>query len=296
MTRIPFTAIAIALAMAAFAEPAAASTALEKKVLTYPMPHSALPSGGPRVKVHYTRIHLNPQGYKAVEELAKGLKQQIALCVGLRRQMKAPANPPSEMLDFALGLHRDTYLANNREITYERRAAFKMNDDCSITGTEHHEAILSSSKGSCRIDLTNKTAAGDCDRTGHADALANPPVPRIGSAEKKAMMERMARDPRTAQYAKQMQALQGKDAGDTGRKKTILGIECDVVTLSGVLASTQCYAHPPAGSAAGDAGAGGILLELKSENGNSEAVEAKLDADVSSAIFVPYAGFKIVAE
>ena len=301
MNRIYFTALAIAIAsaMALLAEPSFASTALEKKILTYPMPHTQLPIDGPRVKVHYTRIHSNPQGHKTVEAFAKLLKEQAALCAVGRRKRGLSANPPGAIPDYAAGFHKDSYWARNREITYERRHGFQLNEDCSITEDEHLEAVLTSSKGTCKVDFTNKTATGNCDSKGHANAAASLPVPRMSNAETNAMMDAMASGPKTSAYAKQIKALVGNGMGATGRKKTILGIECEIMTVAlGPMQGTQCIAYPPATSAAGDAGVAGLLLDLTNADfGSATAVEAKLDADVSSTLFAPYArGFKILAE
>ncbi len=296
MTRSSLAAVLITLAVTALT-PATASTAVERQVLAPPMPHTQLAPGGARVKVHYTRVHNNPANNKSAKQMAAVIKQQIDLCVGLRRQAGAPANPPKVLPDFTLGFHRDTYVARNRQITYKRQHAFKVNEDCSMSESEHFDAVLSSSKGTCQVNITEKTAKGNCDSTGHANAVANPPMPKLTTAETKAMMDRALRDPKTAQYMRQVQGLMGKGAGPTDQKKAILGIECDVVRLAGVLESQQCIARPAASTAAGDGGASGLLLELKStDKGDVDAVEAKLDADVGSAVFTPYLGFKILAE
>ncbi|NRR32643.1 hypothetical protein HSX11_20960 [Oxalobacteraceae bacterium] len=233
------------------------------------MPHEAITSKAASAKVHLVRLDGYLDGAPDNAARLAQLKQDVAQCVAEHRQGGYASNAPSVWPDFLQSLRKDSYSASNRSISYSRGVAYLFNPmDCSLRENVSWKAELVSSKGICFIDLKQKTAKGVCDAGGHSSALARPmPAPA---------------------------ASQG-----TGRKKTILGIDCEVWNQHPGLGGTACLARgasfQPA-SSAGNPAESGMELEVDTQFGfKMKAVTARLDADVDARVFTPYvnAGFDI---
>ncbi len=290
------TARALAAAvLAALTAQGHASTLVEDKIFSAPMPHTLLEQSGPTVKVHRVRL----QGLMGSEAdnataLAK-LHQDVQQCVAERARQGMPTKPPQRWPDFILSARRDSYFARNRAIVYSHGSAHLLNTlDCSLIESDVATAALVSSKGTCNIDLIHKTASGACDAGAHADAIAVAMHHRPSETETNQALQKLAADPKTAAMAAAMRRMVPPEATHgTGQHKTILGIDCEVWNqMGGPDTGTVCLAHggsfQPAISARNPVEAG-IELEFLSKRGaNMKAIDAQLDADVNSAVFAPY--------
>jgi len=264
---------------------ACAGTPMEDQVANAPMPHTQL-GAGVALKVHYVRLAGKLDEQVQISQLVKGMKENLAYCVEGRRQLGLPARMPARLPQYSHPVHTDTYWAHNRMITYSRRYAMAVNEDCSITEGEILTAQLESSKGSCTINLTERTTEGECNPTVHAAA---PPVkgPKSG-VDLQSQMALLASDPRTAAAAAQLRQMAGH-AARTGRKKSILGIECEVSSAPAALPGSSCRAIGGSFEPFH-----GVILESDAQGMiNGTAVDAKLDAQVNATIFAPHIGWAI---
>jgi len=273
---------------------ASATTPAEEKIFKAPMPHELLDSKGAAVKVHWARLDGYLEGKPDNETRLSQLKQQVQTCIDDHRRSGHPSKPPGAWPDHVLGLREDTYASANRSIHYSNSVTYAVNfNDCSLLEQISSRADLVSSKGACRMDLIHKTASGVCDANAHADAIVLPHRAPPDAAEIKAVMQKMAADPRMAAMAAAMQKVQASSNTRTGQKKTILGLECDVWNQDAATeGGTMCFARGGSFMAArtgqnpADAG---LLLEIQSQSGfKMKAVDAKLDTEVNARVFAPY--------
>jgi len=262
---------------------AASATALEDQVAAAPMPHTTL--GGKTIKVHYVRLSNQMADHEA---MAKNMRQLQALCAAGRRAAGLAVAARLESPSLAHGLLRDMYWSPNRHVIYERRDAYHVAEDCGLVEHEVLKAELWSAAGTCYFNLSEGTKKGECDLARHAAAPAVAGPLRDGGFDAK--MAKLAADPRMAAIVAQARKISG-NSRPTGATRTLLGIECEVWTSDLTPGATICRARggsfAPSAAAGNDAQAG-ILLEVDNPGKQkSEAVEARLDADVSAAIFNP---------
>lgn len=275
--------------------PAGATTPQEEQLFKHPSPHQA--QGGAMVKVHRARL----EGYS---ELGDGnaaalteLKQQVQQCLARQPQ----ARPPLAWPDYRAASRSDEYVAANRRITYTSSVGYVVHpQDCSLISEIVSTAVLTSNKGNCSIDLNHKTASGNCDRSGHADAPL-PPPPGPGKEE---LLRQMERNPAMAAMVAQMKQMREYDLQRTGEQRTLLGARCDVwrQKVAGTRdISTFCYATGgslvPYGAREGRLG--GLLIDSATTRGwQLRAVDVKLDTQVGNAVFTPYlaSGYSIDKE
>lgn len=254
------------------------------------MPHTQLAQGGPSVKAHYVRLHTDASESNIPSTMADSFKQNMLVCVKAKQKIGVRTTPPAAFPQFATGVHKDTYVAANRQITYLRQYMAVVSEaDCSLKEIESHTATLSSARGSCKIDLTARTAQGQCDAALHASAPVQGAAP--GNAGMQEQMARMAADPRTAAAAAQLQRMMAGAgpganavAGPSGVRRHVLGIECEV--FNGAAGSSVCRAR----GGSFQNGAGVVLEDRIAGTSVSTAVQARLDAQVNAAVFAPHAG------
>jgi hypothetical protein len=290
MNPIRFTACATLATI--LATPAAhAMTATEHQVDAASAPHLALAAARKPVTVHYVHLkddyHNNPM---AKTHLAT-LKQTVATCVAANRRLGRPVHAPTEFPDQYIRNHEFEYSAPNRRIVYTVGYSVEMADDCSLVEMEKRDAVLTSSKGTCEIDLVNKKASGVCDATGHADA---PPFPRAPSrAQNDAAIAAMQADPRMAGQAALIRQLANAPRGPAARR-TVAGHVCEVV--DGIGGIQGCVSKE--GSFVPSTGTEGVTLTRTVASMTSTAVDAKFDMPIDPAIFTPYrtGGYRITAE
>lgn len=288
-----------ALALALACGHACATSPQEETILKAPMPHQAY-SGGTAVMVHRARLEGYFEGKQGNAAALAELKQLVQKCTRDLAASGRQLHPPTTWPDFMM-LHReDTYSAANRTIRYTSDVSYGVNyGDCSLLAPIVSKAQLVSSKGVCKIDITSKTARGDCDLTGHADAAVAQRAPAQPPAE---LLKRLAANPAMAAALPQINKARGY-VGVRGGERTILGVRCNVwvqpVDEQGTKA-TLCYAtggkFTPQQAMDQD-GMGGLLLESLTPQGfQLKAVDARLDTEVGNAVFAPYAhGFAINA-
>lgn len=273
------------------------STAMEEKVIRAPMPHTLLGGGANTIPVHYIRTLTGADSPKLLDNARKKaahLKTIVTACVGMRRQMGLPANPPREFPQMTSGGHIDTYSTANREIVYFRNYVVQMMEDCSLRESEAVEAILTSYSGTCRIDVTLRAAEGLCDPAVHIAA----PVPQrvVDNFSLKQQIALLKSKPHTAAAGAQLEQLvAGGHAGaptampSTGATRQILGVKCEVI--NGAFGTVSCMLRGGTFRSYVD-----MLLE-GTANGEliHKAVQAQVDAKVSSAVFFPHVagGFRI---
>jgi hypothetical protein len=284
-----FLVLAAALVLGSAAAPAA--TVLETSVVAAPMPHKAQFGGGAPTTVHFVRLHADLGPSQMMEKMARNLREGVKSCIETNRRRGVASNPPRSYPDLSSGTNTDTYWARNRSISYARGYLATINADCSLKEEESFNAILSSSRGTCRIDLVAKTAEGLCDAAAHASAPAPAAPARIGGLQ--AALAKMAADPRSAAAAANIARLAGPGAGATGRTKKILGIECELVNAAGGADMTACIAR--GGSFQSPAEGGMILENIAPGVQEAVATEAALDAQVGATIFAPHmaGGFRV---
>jgi hypothetical protein len=294
--RFAAAAVAIAIPLVLHLELAHATTEYETAVLKAVAPHTTY-SGGAAVKVHRARL----QGYFGGEEgnakaLAE-LKQGVQSCMKLLADSGVTLRPPSAWPDWVLSAREDRYTTANRMITYTSGTTHIVNySDCSLLSKPYRMALLASSKGVCKIDLMRKTASGQCDAGGHADAA---PTPRSTAKPPAEVMKQMAANPA---FAASMQKVAGL-APVRGAQRIVQGVRCNSWTqIFEGKQTTLCYAI--GGSflplrALDNDGFGGLLLESSTPKGfELKAVDAGLDTTVGNDVFAPYArgGFAVNAD
>lgn len=289
-------AVAISIPLTLHCGVAGATTEYETAVLKASPPHVTY-SGGAAVKVHRARL----QGYFGGEEgnataLAE-LKQGVQACMKSLADSGVTLRPPSAWPDWVLIAREDRYTTANRAITYTSGTTHIVNNsDCSLLSKPYFRALLASAKGVCKIDFVKRTASGQCDPGGHADA---PPATRGAAQPPADWMKKMAGNPA---FAASMQQVAGL-APVRGASRTIHDVRCNswTQTIEGK-PTTLCYAI--GGSflplrAVDKDGFGGLLLESSTPKGfELKAVEARLDTTVGNDVFAPYAraGFAVNAD
>ncbi|QNA88717.1 hypothetical protein G4G28_09830 [Massilia sp. Dwa41.01b] len=262
---------------------------MEKQIIQAPMPHNEF-GGGPKIKVHYMRLHMGEESDRMREQsrgMVKSLQNMVDMCVKMRRLQKASVNPPRQLPDYAEGYMQDTYTTANREITYTRIYRAELNDDCSLKERDDYTAVLSSQAGKCEIDLTERKAEGECDAAVHA---RSPVVPRApGAVTIQQQIAALKANPRTAAVAAQVERMAGS-SGPTGRTKVIAGVKCEEAN-GGKPGDLTCRAL------------GGSFrpyteLFVETNEGGypvAKAREARFDAMVGADVFAPHqrGGFRI---
>lgn len=251
---------------------AGAATAMEEKIFKTPMPHTLLAEGA-QVKADFVRLENDLTASRIAPKMAQNPQAILNACIADRKKRGLPVNPPRIYPSFDLPGHSDTYLTANRKITYIRAYTFRVNmDDCSLMEDEAAHATLSSSIGSCDMNLIARTAKGACDMEAHRKA----PLwkrPTVDPDGMQAKMAEMSADPRRAAAMAQVRKLLGTVPAAAGQKKNVLGIECQV-------------AGSPAGSSCSSKS--GLVLESGAVGvAESKAVQAQLDASVNEAVFAP---------
>lgn len=292
----------IALSILALCVPGAdASTALEDNVNKAAMPHKRLGNGMPRTKVHFVRLQGHLESTEANEARLMELKRQVNSCAARMRSNGMPSKEPSAWPDYAVSLREDVYMGPNRTIRYSHGIAYALDSrDCSLLESATAQAQLVSARGVCQIDLASKTARGVCDMTGHADA----PKAASSNADSErdaAQIEKLRRGRQAAALAIALRAMADQTRTGTGVMKLVLGIRCEIWNQPPQLegGGTFCVASGgsfPASPGSHHGGQTGLILESRAPHSyNLTAVEARLDADVSASIFMPYlnAGYAI---
>lgn len=271
---------------------AAASTEQERAFTNAPPPHELYGRGGVMVKVHCARMDGYSGTVKSNSELAAGLKKQVSECV--KHGRNAALKPATEFPTYFHGDRTDEYVAANRRIKYFMAVGYGVNiNTCGLLTVPIATAELISSKGTCTIDLVKKFAKGQCDANGFADA----PIPPRPNRSPDALIERLAANPATAATAAQMKAMAEFVEKNTGEQRIVVGVRCNVwrhkVRDSNAEASA-CYAIGGsfvAPTSDPDGGPGGLVIESDWPNtSHHEAIDAKMDTEVSSSVFTPYTG------
>ena len=291
----------VALALLAQHGAAYATSPQETAILKAPMAHQIY-SGGTPVKVHRARLEGYFEGKTGNAAALADLKKQVGACTKSLAASGRALHPPTEWPDYMMVEREEQYVAANRSIRYTSGATYGVSGaDCSLVSEVVSMATLASSKGVCKIDLAKKTARGDCDPSGHADAAPERRGPVQPSAE---IMKMMASNPAIAAAMPQLKDLGAMNAV-RGGQRTILGVRCNVwiqpVDSEGTKA-TLCYAVGGsflAPRAVDPDGFGGLLLESTTPQGYQlKAIDARLDTEVGNAVFAPYArgGFAINAD
>ncbi|MCC2961272.1 hypothetical protein LK540_12650 [Massilia sp. IC2-278] len=285
-------ALSLVLCLSLASTAAHAVTAAERRVDTATAPHLALAQGGKPVTVHYAHLKDDYRASPGVKGHLDDLKQKVAFCIAANPRLGLPVRAPSEFPEQALRVHEFEYSAPNRRIVYAVVYKVRMADDCSLVEAEERNAVLSSAKGECTIDLVRKTAHGVCDARAHADAVAHPPAPGREQMEKtRAALEA---DPRLAERMAALRRVMGGPAPAGGPKRNIAGLACEMVQGAGGIHG--CVSK--AGSFIPTVGVEGVTLQRTVGKESSTAVEARLDMKTDPAIFAPYlkGGFTITAE
>jgi hypothetical protein len=277
---------------------ASATTSQEEQLFKSQSPHQTAGSGA-MVKVHRARLDgYSDLGGGNAAALA-ALKKEVQACVASHRP--GQARPPTVWPDYRAATRHDEYVAANRRIIYTSGVGYVVHpDDCSLISEVVSSAMLSSDQGSCQIDINHKTASGNCDRNGHANAPLPPPV----TSSKDEVLRQMERNPALAAMVAQMKQMRQYDMVRSGEQRTVQGARCDVwrQKLAGSNnTGTFCYAtggaFVPYGAREGSLG--GLLIDSATTGGwQLKAVDVKLDTQVSSAVFTPYlaAGYTIEKE
>jgi hypothetical protein len=290
---LPLMLRLFALLALASGSAAHATSPQEETMFKAPMPHQSY-SGGAQVKVHRARLEGYFEGKNGNAAAIDDLKRQVRECVKAMANSPNPVRPPTVWPDYMQAHREDSYTAANRSIRYTSDVGYVVSNlDCSLMSQIESRAELVSSKGVCKIDLARKTARGDCDSNGHADA---PLAKRAPAQPPPEVLKRLAANPAFAAAMPQMQKVVANRAVK-GAQRTILGVRCNVwnqpVDDDGTV-TTLCYAVggsflPP--RAVDQDGFGGLLLESTTPHGYQlKAVAARLDTEVGNAVFAPYAG------
>jgi hypothetical protein len=272
---------------------AIAATEGETAVFNAPLPHEKLGVGRESAKVHWVRLQGYFDGVKGHAAMLDELKEGVQICIRAAQLAGRTTRPPQVWPDYVHSNQSDTYDAANRTITYGTTLLYTVNHaDCSLVENRRVVAKLASAKGFCEIDFTNKTAHGVCDALGHAEA---PSLTRLDSQAQIPSSKTVATNAQMQATRSAMEkAMKQFGPVKTGERKTIAGIECDVLRHVLGTDGTTCISH--GGSFAGwHAGPGftgsGMELELSGVGGlNARAVKAQLDASVNAAVFAPYLG------
>ena len=271
-----------------------ATTGLEADWNKRPMPHSSLTTGGPQAQVHMVAMREVLGDTSVNTARLADLKARIQKCVEEKQRHAEPSRPPRIWPDHTISSRVDTYASANRAISYYMTVLYDVDySDCSLTEEWGHRARLVSISGSCEIDLKKKTAQGVCGADGHAAAKRPFRRPRPDKAELAVAERDAAHNPSAAAF---LAARRNFGAAGPIGSKTILGVRCDVVKTP---YGTSCLSRGgafPSYLATAEPVESSMVLETVSEIAiTSYAVEARLDTQVSAAVFTPYlaAGFQI---
>ena len=272
--------------------PAVASTPGEDAVRQMPMAHEALAAHDASVKVHLVSARGYLDGKPGDAAGLARLHAQVQACVQRNSDQGIASKPPQAWPEHVISMRMDTYAAINRSIVYAAGLSYAVDPrDCSLMEARTGTASLSSSLGTCEVDLLAKTAHGHCDATGHARAAPPRHQQPMTAAQKADIVRLAAGSPAMAAFAAAMQAHPHEG---TGERKTIVGLECEIwpnpldpdgrncLSRGGSFASLD---------AVGEAGMSGMTLEMRSPNGiQLRATQARLDTLVPNAVFAPYLG------
>lgn len=277
--------------------PATASTPGEDAVRQMPMAHEALAARDASVKVHLVSARGYLDGKPGDAAGLTRLHAEVLACVQRNSERGIASKPPQAWPEHVISMRLDTYAAINRSIVYAAGLSYAVDPrDCSLMEARTSTASLSSSLGTCDVDLLAKTAHGHCDATGHARAAPPRHQPAMTAAQRAAIVRQAASSPAMAAFAAAMQAH--PQAG-TGERKTILGLECEIRPNPLDPEGKNCLARGGSFAsldAVGEAGMSGMTLEMSSPNGiQLRATQARLDTLVPNAVFAPYldGGFRI---
>lgn len=271
--------------LAPFAE---ATTEAENTMKNAPMPHELLGTGGTTVKLHFARLDGYVEGRPDNTARLVQLKALVQTC--LSRKSGSPVNPPRAWPDFIDNHRSDTYSSVNRSIRYSSGITYAVNQvDCSLFEGRRFTARLSSSIGNCDIDLLKKTANGVCDAQAHANARPRLRAPASTLTDVEAALRKAPNNPGLAALA---DAMRQNPPGGAGERKTILGLECDVVKNAFDPGGTVCLSRGGsfvASDVNGEVTQSSMTLETTSVSGiKMHTVAAKLDTMVDGAVFAPY--------
>lgn len=295
--------IMLGLALCVAGTTAAAATAVEERIFSSPMPHQT--SGGQvQDAVHYVRLQ-GRRGAGSAALMRKFIDVQLKNCTAINRAAGKPINLPKELPDFERHHIHDTYFGANRAIQYRRYYVASVNPaDCSLDEKEKLTAVLSSSKGTCRIDMVEKVARGACDGAAHADAPVRRAPPTGGDPGRAGA----GLDPQVAaavaRFTQSVPGAVGAPAPVPGRDgpRRVAGTPCEQIATAG--GGMVCVAQTPTlsirtnlGAMSDGRGVSRMILASTAVNGEltEEAVQAKFDQQLGDAVFGPYlrGGFKI---
>ena len=289
--------VLLALCAAIVAMPVKATTEAELLRAQKPMPHQAMGVESSTVKVHFTRLDSYVDGRHGNASGLAQLKAQTQQCVREHHETGRPVNPPRAWPDYLLSHRTDLYTSATRAIIYQSGLAYEVLElDCSLRETAEETAELSSTMGTCIIDLRKKTATGVCDARAHATARARVRVPASSVAE---VDEAIRKSPDNPGLAALAAVMRQHPVSVKRERKVILGLECEVWDNPFTPQGKDCLSLGgsfTASHANGEHHQSNMTLETTSVGGiQAHAVEARLDAMVNSAVFAPYlnAGFTI---
>jgi hypothetical protein len=277
---------ACAALILALATPLApAMTAVERQVDVANAPHVALGRTAKPVTVHYVHRKDEYANSPTLRAQLDVLKHAVAACVEANRRQGRPARPPAQFPSQFLRVHNFDYSAPNRNIVYTVSYGVQVAEDCSLLERERRSAVLSSTKGECRIDLVDKKAEGECDARGQADAAPRPRSPM--RAQLDATGAALAADPRMAERMNVVRQLTAgaAAAGAPAERMTIAGHRCEIVQATpagaGACVSKEGSFIPAAGTE------GVVLMDIFGAE-KIKAVDVKFDMPVDPTIFTPY--------
>lgn len=289
--------VLLALCAAIVAMPVKATTEAELLRAQKPMPHQAMGVEGSTVKVHFTRLDSYVDGRLGNAYALAQLKAQTQQCVREHHETGRPVNPPRAWPDYLLSHRTDLYTSANRAIIYQSGLAYDVLElDCSLRETAEETAELSSTMGTCLIDLREKTATGVCDARAHATARARVRVPASSVAE---VDEAIRKSPDNPGLVALAAVMRQHPLSVKRERKVILGMACEVWENPLAKQGKDCLSLGgsfTAWHANGEHHQSNMTLETTSVGGiQAHAVEARIDAMVHGAVFAPYlnAGFKI---
>ena len=273
--------------------PISAATPAEEKLFKAPMPHEELAGGSNLVRVHHVRLQGYLEGNPSNKIRLAQLKDALTACATRYQAAGRAVRPQTDWPDYLLSSREDIYYAENRSIRYSTVIAYGLNPaDCSLIENVTRTADLISSKGACDVDLTSRTAKGSCSADGHASAAAR--RNRLDAASRGAeALKQLALDPRMAAAVASIQNVLASSNTATGKTKVILGLECEVWDQPAAPGGgTACYTKKGSFTPSREVGReaeAGMLLDFDSKFGfKMKAVSAKLDTNVTEAVFLPY--------
>ena len=240
-----------------------AETPAEAAMAAAPMAHEVADTGGPRVNAHYVRLDGYLAGLPDNAARLQQLRSAAEACVATQRAAGHPLHQPAQWPAYANGMRTDTYATAGSTVVYQWHIAYAIDaTDCRLLTNTSFSASLTWPGGTCAVDFNAGTATPGC-----ADAPATvsvaPAAPRRGMAARS-----------TASAV----------------RKTILGIDC-VVRPAPLMVGTVCQSLGGSFVAAHVQRFDqyGMTLEMDTEIGpRLHAVAARLDAEVSAAVFQPY--------